>query len=257
MRVDAWPDERWMQLIAAEIGVSETAFTYPLPGESPHAWALRWFTPQVEDRLCGHATLATAHALHSDDGGDHFRFHTRSGWLAARVGSDRTVTLDFPITRPIPCAPPEGLDTALGARPESVHGTGDLRDLLVVLPDEATVRDLTPDLGAVATLTRRHDIRGIVVTALASDPAEGYDFVSRFFSPADGIPEDPVTGSTHTALAPYWTRIIARTHVVGRQLSARGGLVRTSVRGDRIDLTGTAVTVFDGYLHPEAAPPPN
>lgn len=245
---DSWPDEVWMQRVAAELNLSETAFSIPQSGGADRA--IRWFTPLVETNLCGHATLATAHALHSDRGTPAtVRFHSRSsGVLVAHTSDDGTITLDFPAA-PTTAAPiPNGLAEALGVTPEVIYRTGALGDLLVVLSDEAAVRGLTPDLAAVAALTTREVIRGVIVTAAAAN-ADGYDFVSRFFSPAEGIPEDPVTGSAHTALAPYWSERLGRDELTGLQASTRTGFVRVSVRGDRVHLTGRAVTVVDGTLH--------
>ncbi|WP_112248634.1 PhzF family phenazine biosynthesis protein [Kribbella monticola] len=244
-----WPDEAWMRAVTAEMRHSETAFARP--SEQPDVdWDLRWFTPVVEENLCGHATLATVHSmvaegLVAEDG--KVRFSSRSGVLIAEVGADGWITLDFPIAELTERPAPDGLVAALGAVPEAVFGTGALRDLLVVLPDEQTVRGLAPDFDALTELTEREDLRGVVPTAPAADGAE-YDFVSRFFSPGDGLPEDPVTGSAHTALAPYWAKRLGRDDLVGYQASARGGLVRAVPAGDRVYLTGRAVTVLDGDL---------
>jgi PhzF family phenazine biosynthesis protein len=245
---EAWPDEAWMRRVAAEMNLSETAFAHPLPEDADADWALRWFTPAVETNLCGHATLATAHALHTDRGtAGTVRFSSRSGVLIAHTDHDGTITLDFPAASITEASAPDFLAESLGVRPEATYGTGALGDLLVVLPDEATVRGLTPDFTAVAHLTRQHGIRGIIVTA-PSDSGGGYDFVSRFFAPADGIPEDPVTGSAHTALAPYWSQRLGLDRPIGLQASARTGLVRTAVHGNRVHLAGRAVTVLDGTL---------
>jgi PhzF family phenazine biosynthesis protein len=246
---DAWPDEAWMQQVAAEMHLSETAFALPLDGDADADWGLRWFTPEVETNLCGHATLATAHAMHRDRGTPGtVRFMSRSGVLVAHTADDGTITLDFPAATLSEAPAPEGLAEALGAAPEATYTTGALGDRLVVLRDEAAVRALAPDLGAIAGIVRRDAIRGIIATASAADPDAGYDFVSRFFAPADGIPEDPVTGSAHTALAPYWSERLGRDGLIGLQASPRGGLVRTSLHGDRVHLTGHAVVVLDGTL---------
>jgi PhzF family phenazine biosynthesis protein len=246
---DAWPDEAWMQQVAAEMHLSETAFAHPLTDTADADWALRWFTPEVETNLCGHATLATAHAMHRDRGAPGtVRFMSRSGVLVAHTAQDGTITLDFPAA-PISEVPaPDRLAEALGATPLRTYATGALGDLLAQLADEAAVRALAPDLGAVARIVRRDAIRGIIATAPAADPDAGYDFVSRFFAPADGIPEDPVTGSAHTALAPFWSQRLGRDGLTGLQASPRGGLVRTSLHGDRVHLTGHAVVVVDGTL---------
>jgi PhzF family phenazine biosynthesis protein len=247
---DNWPDEGWMRRVAAEMNLSETAFAHRLAGDADADWALRWFTPTVETNLCGHATLATAHALHGDGAADGaVRFSSRSGVLVACTNQDGTITLDFPAAPATEVPVPDGLAEALGATPEAAYGTGALGDLLVVLADEATVRALRPDVAAVDRLSERDGVRGVIATAAASDPAGGYDFVSRFFAPAQGIPEDPVTGSAHTALAPYWSARLGRDELTGLQASARTGLVRTAVRGDRVHLTGRAVTVLDGTLY--------
>ncbi|WP_158884473.1 PhzF family phenazine biosynthesis protein [Amycolatopsis anabasis] len=245
---DTWPDEGWMQRVAAEMNLSETAFSLPRAEGADRA--IRWFTPVLEVNLCGHATLATAHALHADRGTvATVRFASRSsGILTTHTHDDGTIVLDFPAAPPVEAPIPDGLAEALGAAPEATYRTGALGDLLLVLPDEAAVRGLKPDLTAVAALTPPEVARGVIVTAPAAG-TEGYDFVSRYFSPADGIPEDPVTGSAHTALAPYWSRRLGRDELTGLQASARTGLVRTAVRGDRVHLTGRAVTVLDGTLH--------
>ncbi len=247
---DAWPDEGWMQRVAAEMNLAETAFAYPLPSPTAADWALRWFTPTVEVDLCGHATLATAHALHNDRGdAGTVRFSSRSGVLITHSHDDGTITLDFPAAPTTEIPIPEGLTDALNAKPDAAYGTGALGDLLAVFPDEAGVRALTPDFATLDHLSRRDGIRAIIATALAAHPSSGYDFVSRVFGPAVGIPEDPVTGSAHTALAPYWSHRLGRDALTGLQASARTGLVRTTVHGDRVHLTGHAVTVLDGTLH--------
>lgn len=239
-----WPDAAWMQAVAAELSLPMTAFARPLGGE---LWGLRWFTTVLEERLCGHATLATAHVLHEQRGGaGSVRFETLGGELGARSDADGTVTLDFPAAQPVRAPVPDGLAEALGALPVETWRTGALRDLIAVLRDEAAVRALAPRFDALADVTRREDIRGVIATAPADD--DGYDFVSRFFSPADGLPEDPVTGSAHTALAPYWSARFGRDELAGLQASARGGVVRTALHGDRVHLGGRAVTVLDGEL---------
>ncbi len=242
-----------MRQLAAELHL-ETAFAQPLPKGADADWALRWFTATAESNLCGHATLATAHALHSDRGTPGtIRFASRFGVLIARTRHDATITLDFPAAPSTQAPAPDRLAEALGATPQATYRTGALGDLLAVLADEATVRDLTPDLApdlaALARLTRQDGIRGVTATAPAADPDRGYDFASRYFASAGGIPEDPVTGSAHTALAPYWSHRLGRDRLTGLQASARSGLVRTAVHGDRVHLTGHAVTILDGTLH--------
>ncbi|WUH95127.1 PhzF family phenazine biosynthesis protein [Streptomyces sp. NBC_00433] len=244
---DGFPGDGWLQQVAAEVNLSETAFAHPLTDAPDAGWALRWFTPATEVGLCGHATLATAHVLRTTGAASGaIAFRTRAGVLTADANGDGTITLDFPTAPLTPEQAPEGLAEALGATPLAVFDTGpDCGDLLVEVADEGAVRALAPDLAALARLSRR----GVVATAAAADPAAGYDFVSRGFFPAVGIDEDPVTGSAHTALAPFWSARLGRDELAGWQASARGGLVRTRLAGDRVLLTGSAVTVVDGELH--------
>ncbi|MFJ9950053.1 PhzF family phenazine biosynthesis protein [Kitasatospora sp. NPDC091207] len=247
-----WPDDTWMRQLAAELNHSETAFALPLADDGEADWAIRWFTPTVEATLCGHATLATAHALRTERGIlGTVRFRSRHhGVLVTHTDDAGGVTLDFPAAPGTEVPAPKGLAEALRAEPGSTWRTDPLGDLLVVLPDEATVRALAPDLAAVAALTLREGLRGIIVTAPAARDGAGYDFVSRFFAPARGIPDDPVTGSAHTALAPYWSARLGRDRLAGLQVSARTGLVRTALHGERVHLSGSAVTVLDGTLYP-------
>ncbi|MDE3087082.1 MAG: PhzF family phenazine biosynthesis protein [Acidobacteriota bacterium] len=221
--VEAFPGEERMQAVAAEMALSETAFCVGRP-DGDHD--LRWFTPTVEVDLCGHATLATAHVL-----GGAGRFHTRSGLLTCRSESE-TVWMDLPADPPVETPPPAGL--AL----EGVRGSATCReDLLLELADAALVRALVPDMAAIASLGSR----GVIVTAAGDRP--GVDCVSRFFAPNAGIPEDPVTGSAHCALAVWWAARTGRTELVGEQASPRGGTVQMVLGGDRVRLGGRAVTV--------------
>ena len=248
LNAGTWPGTEWMRRIAAELS-HETAFARPLPDGADADWALRWFTPAAESNLCGHATLATAHALHTDRAAPlTVRFASQFGILIARTHHDGTITLDFPAAFPAKAPAPDGLATALGIELGTTYSTGALGDLLAVAGNEAAVRGLRPDFTALASLTRRNAIRGIIVTAAAADRHSGYHFVSRYFAPAGGNPEDPVTGSAHTALAPYWSHRLGRDGLTGLQASGRTGLVHTAVHGDRVHLTGHAVTVFDGTL---------
>ncbi|MEU4468271.1 PhzF family phenazine biosynthesis protein [Streptomyces sp. NPDC024017] len=243
---DAFPDDTWLQNVALEVNHAETAFAHPLPEGAEADWALRWFTPATEVAMCGHATLATAHVLHTT--GAHegpVRFATRSGVLVATPAGDGSVTLDFPTAPLTPVDPPGGLAEDLGAEPLTVLDTGpNVGDLLVEVADEKTVLGLSPDLRALAA----HSERGVIATARAQDPGLGYDFVSRCFFPNVGIDEDPVTGSAHTALAPFWSERLGRPDLTGLQASPRSGRVRTELRGDRTLLTGRAVTVIEGEL---------
>ncbi|WP_432117599.1 PhzF family phenazine biosynthesis protein [Streptomyces sp. bgisy032] len=243
---DAFPEDSWLRDVAMEVNHAETAFAHPLPEGGEADWALRWFTPVTEVAMCGHATLATAHVLRGT--GAHrgpVRFATRSGVLVATARDDGSVTLDFPTAPLTPVDPPGGLAEALGAEPLTVRYTGpNVGDLLVEVADEKTVHGLRPGFKALAALSDR----GVIATARAQDPDEGYDFVSRCFFPNVGIDEDPVTGSAHTALAPYWSHRLGRAALTGLQASPRSGRVRTELRGDRTLLTGRAVTVIDGEL---------
>jgi PhzF family phenazine biosynthesis protein len=246
---DAWPEQPWMQRLAVEMNLSETVFA--LPDVDGADYGIRWFTPAREVAMCGHATLATAHALHVDRGGPGtVTFSSLSGILTVESFADGSITMDFPMSPAIESPAPDGLAAAIGAPVVAAYQTGALGDLLVEVADEQTVRGLVPDLGAVAVIEREHGIRGLIVTA----PAAEYDFVSRFFAPTDGIPEDPVTGSAHTALAPFWGARLGKTSLVGFQASVRTGVVRTEVRGDRVLLTGSAVTVLDGELQGSSRP---
>ncbi|GAA1592549.1 MULTISPECIES: PhzF family phenazine biosynthesis protein [Kribbella] len=239
-----WPDESWMQSVAAEMNHAETAFVRP--SERADAdWDLRWFTPTLEERLCGHATLATTHALAADGKvSGKTSFATLSGILTATVAEDG-ITLDFPVNLPVATPVPDGLAAAIQTEPLETYVTGELRDLLVVVQDEATVRAVVPDYDVLAGIIERGRLRGVIVTASSSE----YDFVSRFFAPGSGIPEDPVTGSAHTSLAPYWASRLGRDELVGYQASARGGVVRVVPAGDRVYLKGRAITVLDGELY--------
>ncbi|NEA47903.1 PhzF family phenazine biosynthesis protein [Streptomyces sp. SID10815] len=245
--LDAFPEDDWLQNVALEVNHAETAFAHRLPEGAEADWALRWFTPVTEVAMCGHATLATAHVLHTT--GAHpgpVRFATRSGVLTATPADDGSITLDFPTAPLTAVEVPDGVAEALGAEPRTAFDTGpNVGDLVVEVADEKTVRGLNPDHKALAA----YSARGIIATARAEDPARGYDFVSRCFFANVGIDEDPVTGSAHTALAPYWAERLGRPDLTGLQASPRSGLVRTGLRGDRTLLTGHAVTVIDGELN--------
>jgi PhzF family phenazine biosynthesis protein len=233
-------DDRWMQDVAGEMNVAETAFLHA----ENEGYRLRWFTPTVEVALCGHATLASAHVLWEEGrlpADRQARFHTQSGLLTADRRGD-WIELDFPATPPAPAAAPPGLAAALG-RGVTPQWVGRSKfDYLVEVDSEDTLRALKPDVSAL----ERVDARGIIVTSRASTP--GYDFVSRFFAPRAGVPEDPVTGSAHCALAPFWSERLHRTDMTAYQASARGGVVRVRLVGDRVRLAGQAVTVLRGEL---------
>ncbi len=232
-------DAAWMQRVAREMNLSETAF---LVRRETGEFDLRWFTPAIEVDLCGHATLASAHVLWEER---HLPqdatavFHTRSGRLSAELRNG-WIEMDFPAEPDEPTPAPDGLAAGLGAEPAYV---GRNRfDYLVEVATQATLERLTPDFSRLAEI----DTRGIIVTARAE--ADGIDFVSRFFAPRTGIDEDPVTGSAHCCLGPYWQRRLGQDTFTARQVSERGGLVKVVVRGQRVTLSGQAVTVLRGGL---------
>ena len=228
----------WMQDVAREMNLSETAFLIP----HEEGYDLRWFTPVAEVDLCGHATLASAHVLWEEGQlplDETARFHTRSGMLLADRRDD-WIELDFPAKTATEAPAPEHLAEALGIQPVWV-GRSEF-DYLVQVDDEKQVRTLQPDFG----LLKRIDVRGVIVTAVATGST--YDFVSRFFAPRVGVDEDPVTGSAHCALGPFWSGHLGRDELVGYQVSPRGGRVRTRVAGDRVILGGQAITVMRAEL---------
>jgi predicted PhzF superfamily epimerase YddE/YHI9 len=242
--LEADADPAWMQRVAAEMNLSETAFLRR--SAEADRYGLRWFTPTVEVELCGHATLASAHVLFSEGltrAGEAVRFDSAGGLLTARPGAGGDIWLDFPATPATPVVPPGWLLEALGAGPVRWAGLGRL-DYLVELEDEAAVRDLAPDVRRLDGLGSR----GVIVTAAASGGTGGYDFVSRYFAPGAGLDEDPVTGSAHCALGPFWAAPLGRDELMGFQASPRGGLVQVRPEGDRVLLGGRAVTVLRGQL---------
>ncbi len=240
-------DDKWMATIAMEMNLSETAFL--VPDAADHgAYQLRWFTPAVEVALCGHATLGSAHVLwESGRLAPHApaRFHTKSGLLTCtRMG--HWIEMDFPATFVEPAEPPAQLAEAIGA---DLKFTGRSKfDYLVEVADEATVRALKPN----HHLLRQLPVRGIIATSLADAAnTHNYDFVSRFFAPGSGIDEDPVTGSAHCALAPFWHQRTGKAEMTGYQASARGGIVKVRPVEDRVFLSGQAVTTLRGELTAE------
>jgi predicted PhzF superfamily epimerase YddE/YHI9 len=277
------PGERevsWMQNVAREMNLAETAFLRPLDGEGGRReFELRWFTPTVEIDLCGHATLASAHALWESGRlapGEQARFHTRSGLLtadpldagdagagdtsagdAARVdaapldasGGDAPgngagggwIQLDFPLTPNEPVPAPDGLIDAIGAGTPLYVGRSKF-DYLVQVESEAVLRGVAPDLRRLSAI----EARGVIVTSKAANG--DYDFVSRFFAPRAGIDEDPVTGSAHCTLADFWHKQLGKTRFLARQISPRGGVLRVGLQGDRVLLGGQAITVLRGEL---------
>lgn len=237
--LDAAADKAWMQAVANEINLSETAF---LLRKADEEWELRWFTPKVEVNLCGHATLASAHVLWREAGiqTQLLRFHTRSGVLIATRDANE-ICLDFPADPVALAASPAGLESGLGVEVQSVYRGRE--KFLVVLPDANAVRDLTPDLPFLMSL----DAQGVIVTAQSDRPS--YDFISRFFAPKAGVPEDPVTGSAHCALGPFWGGRLGKSMLRGFQASARGGAVGVRLHGERVELRGEALTVQKGILN--------
>jgi PhzF family phenazine biosynthesis protein len=231
-------DDVWMQQVAREMNLAETAFLI----RRANGFDLRWFTPSTEVELCGHATLASAHVLweeHQLPSEEVARFHTRSGVLTARKGPD-LIWLDFPATPVQPAGPVPSLERALGK--DVVYIGRTTFDYLVELESDAAVRSLAPDLNQLALLP----VRGVVVTARSG--SGDYDFVSRFFAPGAGVPEDPVTGSAHCGLGPFWAPRLGKQEMVGYQASPRGGVVAVRLDGNRVHLGGQAVTVLRGEL---------
>ena len=231
-------DAQWMQRVAAEMNLSETAFVV----KQEVGYGLRWFTPVCEVDLCGHATLASAHVLWE---GGHLGsdetviFHTKSGVLTCEQ-KDEWIEMNFPISRESPAAPPDALVEGLGFTPRYV-GKSEF-DFLVEAESEAAIRDMAPDFQVLENVT----MRGCIVTARSDDSR--YDFVSRFFSPGVGVKEDPVTGSAHCCLGPFWAKRLKKEELTAYQVSTRGGVVRMRILGDRIILGGKAVTVLQGDL---------
>ncbi len=231
-------DETWMQNVAREMNLSETAFLE----KRDDSFNLRWFTPSVEVELCGHATLASAHALWEIGHinlKDQARFFTKSGLLTAEL-KDGWIEMDFPGEPETAVSPPADLSKALGV---SFRYAGKNRfDYLVEIDSEKILRRINPDFTLLATIPTR----GVIVTSASS--SEEYDFVSRFFAPQVGVNEDPVTGSAHCCLGPYWGARLGRKKMVGYQASARGGIIRVSLAKDRVYLGGRAVTILRGEL---------
>ena len=237
--LDRERDAAWMQNVASEMNLSETAFLLP----AAEGYSLRWFTPSVEVALCGHATLASAHALWEEKllaPDAQARFHTKSGLLTANRNGD-LIELDFPATREEQAAPPEGLLEALGVDAATYVGKNKF-DYVVEVKSPDLLRALNPDHARLRTIP----VRGVIVTSRSETPE--YDFVSRFFAPGSGVDEDPVTGSAHCCLTPYWASRLGKDTMVAFQASRRGGVVRVRLDGDRVKLGGHAVTVLRGEL---------
>ncbi|MEJ2509592.1 MAG: PhzF family phenazine biosynthesis protein [Gammaproteobacteria bacterium] len=233
--LEHWLAEDVMQAIAAENNLAETAFVV----SEADGWRIRWFTPVCEVDLCGHATLAAAWVLFAEHLGDadSVTFQSRSGPLTVRREASGRLALDFPALHGEPCEPPAALTAGLGAIPGEVHAA---MDYLAVFDTESEIRELTPDFAALSALDRR----GVIVTA----PGTDIDFVSRFFAPSAGIPEDPVTGSAHSMLVPYWAKRLGKSFLVAEQLSARGGTLYCENRGPRVIIAGDACLYMSGYI---------
>ena len=236
--LDGPRDDRWLQDVAREMNLSETAFLL----SQAHGFHLRWFTPTVEVALCGHATLASAHALWETGRlrvDQCARFHTKSGLLTAeRKGA--LIELDFPAKPEVSAPPPAGLAEALGCQLKYVGRNA--FDYLIEIEGEKTLRNLAPDFGALAKIP----VRGVIVTSRSDSPE--FDFISRFFAPASGVNEDPVTGSAHCCLGPFWQSRLNKSEFTAYQASPRGGVVKLRVEGERVKLAGQAVTVLRGEL---------
>lgn len=232
--MDTWLDDKLMQAIAAENNLSETAFFVP----EGNGFNIRWFTPAAEVDLCGHATLASAFVLYECLGysGDKVEFISRSGLLTVSR-KDVLYTLDFPAQPPIGCSIPKAILEAFDIRPCQCLKS---EDYIVLFEDEEDIQAAKPDLEQL----KKMDLRGVIISA----PSSHYDFVARFFAPKFGIPEDPVTGSAYTQLAPYWAKRLGKRRLQARQLSRRGGDVICSVEGNRVLISGHAVKVLEGIL---------
>jgi PhzF family phenazine biosynthesis protein len=238
-------DAEWMQAVAAEMNLAETAFLVPVHG----GWDLRWFSPEVEVDLCGHATLASAHHLIEcgllDDPSEPMRFFTAAGELLARQTTDGWIQIDLPATPTEPATPPGALLESLGV-PDAVAVAKSKSTYLIELASADLVRELQPNFTNLAGI----GARGVMVTSVG----EGlYDVVSRFFAPAVGVDEDPVTGSAHCAIGPYWADKLGKTELLAYQASKRGGVLRVAMKDDRVLIAGQAVTVFRATLEPQAS----
>jgi PhzF family phenazine biosynthesis protein len=239
--LDCWLPDDVMQAIAAENNLAETAF-FVREGE---AWRLRWFTPTIEVDLCGHATLASAYVVFGVLAPQQRRvvFRTEKAGDLTVSRDGELLVLDFPSRPPAPCTAPHGFAAALGQEPTSVLAA---RDYLAVYDDPGQVAALTPDFAALAKLDR-----AVIVTAPAPSKSvigDEVDFVSRFFAPGLGVDEDPVTGSAHCTLIPYWAETLGKTRLDARQLSRRGGSLRCALRGDRVDIAGRAILFLTGTI---------
>jgi predicted PhzF superfamily epimerase YddE/YHI9 len=239
--LEGWVPDETMQAIAAENNLAETAFFVPRAdgaGPGGRDYDLRWFTPEAEVDLCGHATLASGHVVFTalEPGRDRVTFHTKSGPLTVRREGD-LLAMDFPSRPAVRCDPPPGLAEALGRSPAEVWKA---RDVMAVFDSEHVVRGLSPSFDRIRAL----GVFGVIATAPGSD----VDFVSRFFAPLMGIPEDPVTGSAHCTLVPYWAKRLGKSRLAARQVSARGGDLLCEDRGERVSMAGRAIQYLEGRI---------
>jgi PhzF family phenazine biosynthesis protein len=234
--LEEWSEDRLLQEIAAENNLSETAFLV----REGEGFELRWFTPRTEVALCGHATLASAFVLFAlrQWPQENIRFRTRQSGILTVTNRGNLLEMDFPARPAHPWTPPEGLAEALGVSPQAVLGSAE--DLLVILESERAVRAVQPDFAAL----ERVACRGVIVTARG----ERSDFVSRFFAPRVGVPEDPVTGSAHCVLIPYWSAILGKTDLYALQVSRRGGELFCALAGERVRISGRAVLYLEGMI---------
>lgn len=242
MPLDAWLPDETLQVLAAENNLSETAFFVP----EGDGYAIRWFTPSTEVPLCGHATLASAYVLFNELGhvGDTIVFSTRErGQLTVRRGEGGQIILDFPASKTRSAVMPELMTRTIGTRGLEVARVKDDEDMLVVVDSPDHVRTMVPSHAGIYNMK----LRGLVVTAEAG-PDDGCDFVCRYFAPGYGIPEDPVTGSIHTFLVPFWSKRLGRSELVSHQVSARGGVLHCRDLGERIEIAGTGILYMKGEV---------
>jgi len=239
---NSWPADSVMQNIAAENNLSETAFVV----KQGARYGLRWFTPTVEVDLCGHATLASAFVLFDEREKDAHEliFDTASGELIV-TKDDGLLCLNFPASPPVECQMHPAIGKALGVEPVAMYES---IDLLVLVENEETLRQMTPDFPALAKLASNSDITGNCLGIIVTAPGSGCDFVSRYFAPGAGVPEDPVTGRAHCTLTPFWSKMLDKKVMDAQQLSPRGGILRCEDWGDRVKISGKAVRYMKGNI---------
>ncbi len=249
---EKFPEDQLLKDIAAEMNLSETAFLVHRVNDGPSAteYEIRWFTPTVEVPLCGHATLAASHVIFNElqEARDNIEYASKSGRLSARR-EGKAIILDFPLNPPKVCSCPKDVLKALGIDKFNAAAISETAEMLLVeVESEEFLRSLSPDMGALVESEREGlPFEGVIVTA----PSKSYDFVSRYFGPWEGIDEDPVTGSAHTVLAPYWSQKLSKNEFRSFQASKRGGELSLRIRGEnRLDIIGEACTVFMGKLFP-------